>query len=355
MTRRPLTQPNRIPAVSIVMPAHNTEPYIGEAIDSALKQSWSDFELIVVDDGSSDATAEVASGRAARDSRIVVLSRVRGGPSAARNSALGVARAPVFALLDSDDIWAPTFLEEQLAILDTSPEAAIVTANAISLGGSFNGQPLRPTGGECRRLSPVDILECEEAVCIMSVFRREVVERIGGFDERLRTSEDYQFWIRAVLAGFGIVQNPRPLGFYRRRPDGNHSVDELRSLAGLVRVFEEARSECGNRPAERAAIDRQIERFARELLAVEAKTALRRRDFRMASDRFKSLHQREGGTFLAAIAAVCTYAPVPLFWFDRVREAVRRGRRSRLVSPSLESRKIASPTEPVPARRETCQ
>jgi GT2 family glycosyltransferase len=330
------------------MPAHNTEPYIGEAVDSALQQSWSDFELIVVDDGSADATAEVASSRAAGDSRVTVLRRVRGGPSAARNSGLGVARGRMFALLDSDDVWAPTFLEEQLAILETSLDVAIVTANAISVGGSFHGQPLRPPGGECRRLSPIEILEREEAVCIMSVFRREVVDRIGGFDERLRTSEDYHFWIRAALAGFGIVQNPRPLGFYRRRPDGNHSADEVRSLSGIVRVFEETRQMCGSRPAERAVIDRQIERFERELLAVEAKLALRRRDFRMAADRFKSLHQREGGTFLAAVAAACTYAPVPLFWFDRSREAVRRVRqRGLFVSRSLESRKMASATESV--------
>lgn len=81
---------------------------------------------------------------------------------------------------------------------------------------------------------------------------------------------------------------------------------------------------CRGRPAERAAIVRQIERFERELLAVEAKTALRRRDFQMAADRFKSLHQREGGAFLAAVAAASRYAPVPLFWFYRGREALRR-------------------------------
>jgi hypothetical protein len=347
MTRRPLSQESRAPAVSIIMPAHNTEAYIGEAIDSALKQSWSDFELIVVDDGSVDATAEVAGSYAARDSRVTVLRRARGGPSAARNSALSVARARMFALLDSDDIWAPTYLEEQLAILDSSPDVAIVTANAFNFGGSLDGKPLRPTRGECRRLSPIDILEWEEAVCIMSVFRREVVERIGGFDERLRTSEDYQFWIRAALDGFEIVQNPRPLGLYRRRPDGN-SADEVRALSGIVQVFEQMRRVCDSRPAERAVIDRQLERFERELLSVEAKLALRRRDFRMAADRFQSLHQREGGTFLAAVAAACTYAPVPLFWFYRGREAVRRAReRCHAVSQSIGSPKMTSSTESV--------
>jgi len=324
MKRRPPSEETGVPAVTIIMPAHNTEVYIGEAIDSALNQTWSNFELIVVDDGSSDATAEVAARRVARDPRVRLMRRVQGGPSAARNSGLGAARGRLFALLDSDDLWAPTYLQEQISILDSSPDVAIVTANAISLGGSFDGQPLRATSGECRRLSPLEILECEEAVCIMSVFRREVVERIGGFDERIRTSEDYQFWIRAALAGFAIVQNPRPLGLYRRRPDGNHSADEIRSLSGLVRVFEEARHVCLGRPAERAVIDRQIERFERELLAVEAKTALRRRDYQLAADRFESLHQREGGAFLAAVAAACRYTPVPLFWFFRGRGAIRQ-------------------------------
>src|SRR2546427_2485073 len=128
MTRRPLSQETRTPAVSIIMPAHDTEAYIGEAIDSALNQTWSDFELIVVDDGSADATGEVVAGRAVRDSRVTLLRRARGGPSAARNSALRVARAPLLSLLDSDDLWAPTYLEEQLAIVDRSPAVAIVTA-----------------------------------------------------------------------------------------------------------------------------------------------------------------------------------------------------------------------------------
>src|SRR6267143_847987 len=121
MARRPLSQGSRTPAVSIVMPAHNTEAYIAAAIDSALDQTWSDFELLVVDDGSADATAEVAERRAARDSRVTVLRRIRGGPSAARNSGLSVARARTLALLDSDDLWAQTYLEEQLACLDSSP------------------------------------------------------------------------------------------------------------------------------------------------------------------------------------------------------------------------------------------
>src|SRR4051794_31718718 len=133
----------RRPAVSIVTPAYNAEGYLAETIRSAQAQTFSNFEMLIVDDGSTDATAAIAREFAARDPRIRVLRQANAGISGARTTALAAAAAPVLALLDSDDLWFPDYLEEQLRLLAAAPSAGVISANAVNLGGQFDGQLLR--------------------------------------------------------------------------------------------------------------------------------------------------------------------------------------------------------------------
>ena len=187
---------------------------------------------MIVDDGSTDGTLALARRLADRDERLRVLARPnRGGAAAARNVGLREARGAYFALLDSDDIWHPTFLAAQMEILNRLPGVDVVSGNAYNLGGGRDGQPLSSVASDCRPIQLIDMLEHEDAVCIMSVLRRGVYETIGGFDETMAHSEDYDYWIRAALAGFRFVQNPVPLAHYRRRAD-SASSDEIRDAAG---------------------------------------------------------------------------------------------------------------------------
>src|SRR5204862_4957644 len=117
------------------------------------------------------------------------------------------------------------------------------------------------------------MLEDETAVFIMSVFRRRVYELIGGFDESMRTNEDYDFWIRAAIAGCRFRRNEEPLGRYRRRED-SLSAAELLMLKGIIRVLRKPRPVLLNRPAELAIADSQLLRFETELLAAEARAAI---------------------------------------------------------------------------------
>ena len=201
------------------MPAFNAATYIDDAIASALHQTMTDLEVIVVDDGSTDATHAVMRAWSERDPRVVCVRQANRGISAARNVALARSRGRFIALLDSDDEWAPGFLETQLAVFAEQPDAGVVTANVVHRGGSHDGELMWPPFTHPRVLHLHDLLAHETSVCIMSVFRREVFEAIGGFDVTLRCNEDYQFWLRAALAGFAIVQSPSPQGIYRRRPD----------------------------------------------------------------------------------------------------------------------------------------
>ena len=256
------------PLVSIVTPAYNSAAFIGETIASALAQTCGDFEFLIVDDESTDDTIDAIHRAAGGDPRVVVMVSDHGGPAAARNVALEAARGRFIALLDSDDTWMPSYLEQQLAMLERCPDRAIATANAINRGGVFDGQPLwRQTQGH-RLLSARDLILEENCICIMSVFRREVIDRAGGFDPRFNGNEDYEFWLRAANGGFGLVQSFTPLGYYRRR---EHSVssDEVRMLRGIMRVLQSAERMNGPVGRERASIARQLRRFRYELVKAE--------------------------------------------------------------------------------------
>jgi glycosyltransferase involved in cell wall biosynthesis len=296
-----------MPAVSVITPAYNVAPYIAQTIESVLSQTFSDLELIVVDDGSSDGTLDIASEYARRDARVQLLRQPNRGISAARNRALSVASGSHVAILDGDDLWLPGYLECQTAILAEHPEIDVVTGNAWFLGGPLDGQPARPWPD--RRDPPAlgAMLADETAVFIMSVIRRRVCEIVGGFDESMRTNEDYDFWIRAALAGCRFWRNDEPLGYYRRRGD-SLSAGELQMLRGIIRVLQKARPIVSGR-AELAVLETQLARFETERLAAEARASIEAGDFRAASEYLRALHRRRGGAALRVAGMMAKWAP----------------------------------------------
>ena len=297
-----------MPAVSVLMPAYDVEPYVGDAIRSVLAQSLGDLEVIVVDDGSRDGTAEVASAIAGEDPRVRLVRQANRGLAGARNTALRMARADVLALLDSDDLWEPDFLAEQMAILAARPEVDIVTGNGWMYGGSRHGELARPCPDPRPDPDLAAILGDERAVFIMSVFRRRVYEVVGSFDETMRTNEDYDFWLRAALAGFRFTRNDRPLGHYRIRTD-SLSASEMRMLRGILRVYAKTRPFVQNRPREVAILDAQAERFETEWHAAEARVALESSDFPAAVEHLGLLHARRGGATIAFARLLARWAP----------------------------------------------
>lgn len=289
------------PKVSVIMPAFNTEPYVADAIRSARAQTVRDIEILVVDDGSRDGTFAAALEAAAGDPRVTVWAQANAGTAAARNAAMNRASGEFFALLDSDDEWMPGFLECQLDALAHHPEADVATGNALNRGGVFDGTPYRTIQPEDRAISLIDMIECEDSICILSVFRRAVFETAGPMNAALRVNEDYEFWLRAAQHGFRFVQTFEPLAYYRRRPE-SASADSGKMIAGILRVFAMAR-ERARTPDEARALDAQISRFERERRRLEGRAA--------------------------AVAFASKHAPRLLLLAAHARQAIRRFRVSR--------------------------
>ncbi len=133
------------PSLSVITPAYNVERYLPRCIESVLGQTWQDLELVVVDDGSTDRTADVISDYAAQDSRVRGFRGRNRGVSYARNVAMKHARGRYFGFIDGDDEWEPTFASTLIGVLEREPQVAVVTGNALNAGGgALDGRPVRP-------------------------------------------------------------------------------------------------------------------------------------------------------------------------------------------------------------------
>lgn len=307
------------------MPAYNVAAYLDAAARSALDQTYPQLELLIVDDGSTDGTPQVAETVRQRDpDRVRIIRQENRGLAGARNTALRAARGAFFALLDSDDLWDPGFLEHQMQTFRRHPEVDLVTGNGRYLGGRRHGAAVRPYPDPRPPVSLATIITDEEAVFVMTVFRRRVFETVGGFDESLRTNEDFDFWLRAALAGFRFVRNPEPFAWYRRRDD-SLSADAPRMLSGALVVCAKARGLIGDRP-ERALLERQIAYYEAELDAAVARQALETGDGRRAAEALASLHTRRPSMRTAVAALMARRAAPVLTRLYRLKRRSQEGR-----------------------------
>jgi glycosyltransferase involved in cell wall biosynthesis len=214
------------PLISVVMPVRNAERWLEPAIQSVRAQSLSDFELIVVDDGSSDSTPDLLKGLAATDGRIRINRQPPMGLVSALNRGLGLSQGSFIARLDGDDITMPQRLERQVGYLRSHPEVLLLGSWAIEIDeeGRHIGQRKSPVDHS----TLADLLGRRGNPFIHSsiMFRAETVRQLGGYRPAFEGAEDYDLWLR--IAEIGKVENlPEPLVAYRNRRSPN--------LAALVR------------------------------------------------------------------------------------------------------------------------
>lgn len=218
--------PDNKPSISVVIPTYNRAEFLREAVDSVRSQSYADFEIIIVDDGSADSTTNIVSSM--KDSRIVYLKQKHGGVSAARNLGISRSRAPFISFLDSDDLWLPRKLETQMDFFRTHPEASICQTEELWMRRGRRVNPAK----KHRKHSGWIFKECLP-LCIVSpsavMMRREIFDDVGGFDEDLPACEDYDLWLRTSLR-YPIYTLPEALTVKR----GGHP-DQLSKGWGLDR------------------------------------------------------------------------------------------------------------------------
>jgi glycosyltransferase involved in cell wall biosynthesis len=316
--------------VTVITPAFNAAAHLAETIESCLGQTYTNFELLLVDDGSTDDTAEVAARFAAAEPRIRVFRSPKCGIAGARNVAIGQARGELFALLDSDDLWMPNYLEQQLGTLSRHPSADVITANAINLGGQLDGKAYWPSSEEIRPISLLEMIVREDAIHIFSVFRRTVIDRVGGFDPNFwragfTGNEDYHFWLRAAAARCRFLADFTPRGYYRRRPN-SASADERRMLAGIVAVLDDIRRQCSLDGPEAQAIDAQVQRFNRRLLIAEARECMARGDSVGAVEFLRRIPSGDRGPGLSLMLTLAGLWPSLLSRSYRTKQAAREAR-----------------------------
>ena len=209
------------PTVSVVIPAYRASSDIPDALFSVFEQSFSDFEVIVVDDGSPDREALGAAIEPFR-SRIRYIEQSNLGAGAARNTAIDAAGGRYLAFLDADDRWSPDFLRRQVAFLDANPDYAIVYCDAILTGETpLAGSRFMETAPSSGDVTLVSLIAQQCNVILSTVVaRREAIVGAGGFDAALRRGQDFEPWLRLALGGERMAYQRDVLGERRVRSNG---------------------------------------------------------------------------------------------------------------------------------------
>jgi len=240
------------PAFSVVVPAFDAEDRIAATIGSVLEQTDRDFELIVVDDGSADATLTLAREAAAADSRITVLTQPNAGTVAARTLGVESSSGRWLAFLDDDDLWLPGFLAAARGRFESDPALGIVAADAWVLDTVSGRVGARTAAARfawpLRRLPAAIGADAAEAALLRVNFlttcatavTSEAYGRAGGLDAAVRGTDDWDLWLRIVADGYALGRLPEPLAVLRKRPTSAGSDAAMMARNALL-VLERAR------------------------------------------------------------------------------------------------------------------
>jgi len=208
------------PIVSVIVPAYNAEKFVAETIKSVQAQTYSNWEMIIVDDGSTDQTASIIKQACQKDTRIHYYYQTNGKQGKARNLAIKHAKGKYLAFIDADDLWHPQKLEKQIHVFDHIPEVDLVYTNGISFMDTT--QNVIHTHQEPSGLRKLDeqfqyLLSGKSLPNLSVMVKKDCVDEIGGFmeDLRLQNAEDYQLWLRLAdhhCQMYGLDEN---LFYYR--------------------------------------------------------------------------------------------------------------------------------------------
>jgi hypothetical protein len=286
--------PTAQPLVSVIIPAYNVARFISATLDSVLFQTFSDYEIVVINDGSPDAD-ELEHELETYSHLITYITQSNQGAGAARNAGIRAARGEFVAFLDGDDLWLPEFLKEQVALI-TSDGFDLVYADALNLQGAKRSRTtnmdVNPSTGSVTAESLI-AGQCN-VVTSSVVARRSLILKVGLFDESFPNSQDFDLWLRLAKYGARMNYQNRVL-VHRRIYDGSLASNPIKSFAGEISVLEKTSQRSDLTAGERVAILRTLElrratvevfRGKQQLSAGEFDSAVTA--FRVANQHFRS-------------------------------------------------------------------
>lgn len=286
------------PQFSVVIPAFNAVGTIGETIASVQAQTEHDFELVVVDDGSTDGTPELVERIALDDSRITVHRQANQGVAGARNTGIRLSSAPLIGFVDNDDLWMPNYLTAMGDALNADERAGFAYTDAYLLDDHATRIERRTSLEHHEPISPDLVPEemlarlIDTNFVISSVMaRRTALEDTGGFEVLVNGVDDWDLWLRMVASGWMAIYGGACALIQRDRWDSqskNETMMLARSEIVLLRVLEDERYSDEVKAIAKARLDNVQYRIRRELSFGPMMTAIRaRRKLMLLRDRVR--------------------------------------------------------------------
>ena len=314
-----------MPNVTVIIPAYNVSKFIGETLESVFAQTFQDFDVVVVNDGSTD-TAELERVLGPYLGRIHYVKQANGGPSAARNTGLRFATGEFLHFLDSDDTVLPEFLGSQTELLRSRGDIDLVSADGYCFGdAAFEGMRLSDRNSRREPVTLENLITCRSQLFTSGVVaRRDKVVAAGRFDPQLRRVEDFDLWLRMARAGARIAYNSRPLFRYRVRP-GSLSSDGLAMCEAQSLVLRKFAATLDPADSLLAAISRQISRIEAERELSLARSCLERHEIQEARRHYRRACQLDFRTPAFVMATGLWVAPGAAIRLRRLCSAILSG------------------------------
>lgn len=232
------------PLISVIMPFYNCEKYLDDAIRSILCQTFADFELIIINDASTDGSDAIVQ-KYLYDDRIVYIKNTQ-NQKITKNLNMGMARAraQIVARMDGDDVCEPTRFEKQYRYLNENPDISLVGsfATLIDDHGSVIGHKKKPTSAHVIKK---DIFAYSPFIHPSVMFRKDMIISLGGYDETYGTCQDYDLWFRVIFGGYGVANIPQNLICYRVYENSSHkNAKELARNTRAIRMHALQRGWC---------------------------------------------------------------------------------------------------------------
>lgn len=300
------------PAISVVIPAYKVAPFIDETLESVFAQTFTDYEVILVNDGSPD-TEEFERAIQPYIDRTIYLKQENGGASVARNAGLQAARGEFVAFLDGDDVWLPNYLEEQMKFMQARG-CDLACADAMFFGDSRDKAPTymiawmddAPEAGDFTFLELVDAKR--SVITSGVVARRQPIVDVGLFDSELRRGQDFDLWLRLADAGNRLSFQRKALLKYRCRAD-SLSGDTISSHRRELLIFDKIEQSYALAPEQRTEVSRVIRR-RRALLQFElGKLYAARGDFGHSRESFAEANRLKPGVKVSVALSLIRLAP----------------------------------------------